>query len=270
MKQVRLKPLSSLAFVFLLCVFITGCASFDHRSFAEIHGFSGHVFSEENFSIQGYQRGKSQRLRVYIEGDGKAWLSRRRPSSDPTPKNPVAFYLAAEDSSPAVLYLARPCQYVENENRRNCVVPFWTSARFSEYVVNDLNKALDEAKSASGTERLELVGYSGGGALAVLLAARRDDVDLIVTVAGNLDHSFWTDFHKVSPLRHSLNPADVAGKVEHIRQIHIVSADDEVIPEAVCESYLSRMTDRSRAKVIRVEDIEHSGDWRSVVKRFLP
>ncbi|WP_051249565.1 alpha/beta hydrolase [Maridesulfovibrio zosterae] len=270
MKKINSKILYSLLTTLLLSFFLSSCTSFNHQSFGREHGFDSKVFSEKKFSIQGYQRGKAKRLRVYIEGDGKAWLSRSRPSSDPTPNNPVSFYLAAEDNSPAVLYLARPCQYVEKENRRNCIVPFWTSARFSELIINDLNKALDEAKSVAGANDLELVGYSGGGAVAVLLAARRDDVDLIVTVAGNLDHSFWTDFHNVSPLRYSLNPADVAEKVQHIRQIHIVSFDDAVIPESVCRSYLSRMTDLSMVTVIRVDDIGHTGDWRLVVKRVLP
>lgn len=257
--------------VLLTFIFISsGCTSFNYRSFADENGFTSHIFKTVNFDIRGYTRGEGSLLRVFIEGDGKAWLSRRRPSSDPSPTNPVAFYLAAEDKSSAVAYLARPCQYLNDANRRNCIVPFWTSARFSEQIISDMNIALDEAKSLTGAKHLELVGYSGGGAVAVLLAARRSDVSLIVTVAGNLDHKFWTAYHKVSPLRDSLNPADVAIKVQHIPQIHIVSSDDRIIPEDVCDSYLQHMTDLSNVKVIRVDDIEHSSDWRSVVEKYLP
>lgn len=46
-------------------------------------------------------------LRVYIEGDRHAWLSRTRLCADPTPHNPVALKLALADPAPGpLLYLA--------------------------------------------------------------------------------------------------------------------------------------------------------------------
>jgi dienelactone hydrolase len=250
-------------FLLTAAIIVSGCArKFPVRSFSGKHGFTEEIFSGGTFDLKWFWRGQGDVLRVYIEGDGKAWLSRSRPSSDPTPDDAAAFRLAAADTGPAVMYLARPCQFVDGEQARNCIVPFWTSARFAEPVIQDASQALDAAKRLTGARRLELVGYSGGGAVAVLLAARRDDVDLIVTVAGNLNHALWTDMHGVSPLLDSLNPVDVACRVQSIRQVHIVSVDDEVIPPAVVESYVRAMTDTSMVRIVTVKGVEHDSDWR--------
>src|SRR3546814_2839304 len=65
----------------------------------------------------------------------------------------------------------------------------WTSARFSDGVIVSMSDALDRLKEEAGASSLDLVGYSGGGGVAVLLAARRRDVVSIVTIAGNLDQA---------------------------------------------------------------------------------
>ena len=251
-------------------LFLSGClGKYSADAFAGRHGFDPRVSHGETFDLKWYLRGSGPVLRAYIEGDGKAWLTRRRASSDPTPGGPGVFELAVADTSAAVAYLARPCQFTENGERRNCHSPFWTSARFSEPVVSDMSAALDNAMRASGAHRLELVGFSGGGAVALLVAARRDDVDLVVTLAGNLDHAFWTAHHHVSPLRDSLNPADFADRLQGVPQIHIVSLDDDVIPPAVVRSYVDRMEDPSRVRIVTVHGVEHTGDWRRVLAPVL-
>jgi len=243
--------------------------SFSPKSLADQHGFTEHIFHAETFDVMGYLRGDDGLLRVYIEGDGKAWLSQSRPSSDPTPDNPVSFQLAVADDYPAVLYIARPCQFIEGEQRRNCITPFWTSARFSEPVIHDLDQVLDQAKSIASAQRLELVGYSGGGAVALLLAVRRNDVDMVVTIAGNLDHDFWTNIHKVSPLRDSLNPADYAMELQSVEQVHIVSTDDSIVPPSVARSYVSKMSDTLKVQIITVDGVGHTDEWDEVVPGIL-
>jgi hypothetical protein len=44
--------------------------------------------------------------------------------------------------------------------------------------------------------------------VAALVAARRTDVDRLVTVAGNLDPTAWAVYQHIQPLTGSLNPAD--------------------------------------------------------------
>lgn len=258
------------AMLFLASGLLSGChGKFSADTFAGHHGFAASVSRCETFDIKWYLRGTGPVLRAYIEGDGRAWLTRRRASSDPTPHDPSSFALAAADASVAVAYLARPCQFTEGGERRNCYPPFWTSARFSEPVINDMSATLDSVMQASGAHRLELVGFSGGGAVALLVAARRDDIDLVVTVAGNLDHAFWTAHHHVSPLRDSLNPADFAVRLQGVSQIHIVSDDDDVIPPTVARSYLGRMGDQSRVRIVTVHGLEHTDNWGGILSSVL-
>jgi pimeloyl-ACP methyl ester carboxylesterase len=119
-----------------------------------------------------------------------------------------------------------------------------------------------------------LVGYSGGGAVAALVAARRDDVARLITVAANLDHAAWTTHHRLAPLRGSLNPADLAQRLEVLPQVHLAGAKDRVVPPAIAESYLGRMDDRSRARLVVVEGADHDccwvAAWPDLLRRHAP
>jgi pimeloyl-ACP methyl ester carboxylesterase len=106
-----------------------------------------------------------------------------------------------------------------------------------------------------------LFGYSGGGALAVLVAAKRNDVIRVVTIAGNLDHAAWTRAHGDAPLTGSLNPAEAADRISRIRQIHFIGRDDEIVPPAIAASYLGRVADRSNISVIEVPGADHTCCW---------
>ncbi|MBF0128076.1 MAG: alpha/beta hydrolase, partial [Magnetococcales bacterium] len=147
-------------------------------------------------------------LTVYIEGDGFAYETAYRPSPDPTPRNPMVLRLAALHQGDNVAYLARPCMYSDPERPLpECGSNgWWTLGRFSEEVVQAMDLALTDLKKKARAPRLHLVGYSGGGAIAALLAARRADIASLRTLAGNLDHAAFTRFHKVTPLSKSLNP----------------------------------------------------------------
>lgn len=92
--------------------------------------------------------------------------------------------LAALDASPNVVYLARPCQYVWSPL---CSDIYWTDRRFAVEVVEAMSAAIDRLILPG--QKLHLVGYSGSGAVAVLVAARRPDVVSLRTIAGNLDTS---------------------------------------------------------------------------------
>ncbi|MEX2353586.1 MAG: alpha/beta hydrolase, partial [Gammaproteobacteria bacterium] len=80
-------------------------------------GFRSEVTASGGYRMQVFHRGLSRQSSavdpvVYIEGDGRAYVSRHRVSADPVPRNPLAFRLAVVDPSPAVIYIARPCQFV--------------------------------------------------------------------------------------------------------------------------------------------------------------
>lgn len=208
-------------------------------------------------------------LTVYIEGDGAAWVDAGTPSFDPTPRDPLALRLAVRDPRRQAVYLARPCQYVEGENRRHCAARYWTGGRFAPEVIAASNQAVEQLKTRYGAARIELVGYSGGGAVAALVAARRDDVARLVTVAGNLDTEAWTQGLHLSPLRGSLNPADASQALAAIPQQHYVGADDPVMPPRFARSYSRRFPAGRQPEIIVVPGFDHrccwEGKWPSLV-----
>lgn len=257
-----------LAGTFLLSVVLLGLgacsnARVEAERLAAAQGLRPEQWRTGSFVLSGFVRRQSAELPlvVYIEGDGRAWLNSSTPSSDPTPRTPVALELAVRDPSPNLAYVARPCQYAAREADPACSTPrYWTGARFAEEVVAATSQAIDSAK-AGGQGGVHLVGFSGGGAIAALVAARRTDVLSLRTVAGNLDHEAFTRLHKVSAMAASLNPADVAPQLAAVPQVHVVGGDDTVVPRTVAESYLRRMGPSSCARMIEVPGVEHLGPW---------
>lgn len=203
----------------------------------------------------------SRMLRVYIEGDGHAWDTTTTPSDDPTPWSPVGLELAARDPGPAVAYLARPCQYVPPGTDAACTRDVWTDARYSPQVIASTNGALDRLKAEAGAVDLELVGFSGGGAVAVLAAAQRTDVREIRTVAADLDTTLWTQEHGVSSLTGSLDPVSVAASLAAVPQVHFAGGADRVVDASVIRSYATAAGQSVCLRVVLIPDMEHNGSW---------
>lgn len=190
-----------------------------------------------------------------------AWINRYRPALNPSPLNPVAFELALRHPAHNAVYLARPCQYVTISTQRNCQQTFWTNQRFSPHVITATNEAVSQLKHRYHSKQLILIGYSGGGAVAALVAARRNDVVKLITIAGNLDHRHWTKQAKLSPLIGSLNPADAWADLAHLPQWHFVGKQDTQVNPSVADAYHSRFPDSSPITIIRIDDYDHVCCW---------
>ena len=201
---------------------------------ASAKGWQAHTLPSQPLALLAYLPARPAHngpLVVYIEGDGLAWLGPTRPSSDPTPVDPLALRMALAQPGPlAAAYLARPCQFVRDPG---CDMRHWTDGRFSEAVIASTNDALDLLKRKTGASRLMLVGYSGGAAVAALVAARRQDVDALVTVAGNLDLQGWVRHHRLSPLKQSLEPSLALRALGGVPQIHLLGGRDTTVPPAL-------------------------------------
>jgi len=212
----------------------------------------------------------SETLTVYIEGDGFAWQSSRRPSSDPTPHNPLALKLALQHHKGAAAYLARPCQYQQPLDKEPlCQQSYWTNKRYAEEVISASEQALTQIKIAFAAKHIILVGYSGGAAVAALLAARRDDVTALITLAGNLDHKAWTQLHRVSPLIGSLNPVDYQQQLQAIPQIHFVGENDQIIPASLIQDFVAGYDSPKLAKVIVIANQSHHCCWQTVWQKLI-
>ncbi len=204
-------------------------------------------------------RQPAAKLHVYLEGDGSPWVRERWVSNDPTPRNPLMLHLMALDAGPS-LYLGRPC-YHGLATHPSCNPELWTHGRYSSRVVDSMESALRRLLAAGNDQALSFLGYSGGGALAMLLAERFPQTQAVVTVAGNLDPDAWAKHHGYSPLRTSLNPAKRPTLGATIFQLHLVGERDDTVPPALVRSALARQ-DKSEVRVIA--DFDHVCCWPQV------
>lgn len=255
----------------LLALTLAGCAvlspALRRQSAADLATAAGWDvvrLSAGNFVLMGFiprESPMSDTLTVYIEGDGLAWISRSEQSMDPTPMRPVGLDLALRHPHGAVAYMGRPCQYVTGDDAHNCTTTWWTDRRFAPEVVKASSLAIDQLKQRFNARYIDLVGYSGGGAVAALVAARRRDVTHLVTVAGNLDHHAWTELHHTTPLNGSLNPADAWQALASIPQVHFIGGKDSNITRQITESYLARFPENQRPQLRVIEEFDHACCW---------
>ena len=168
-------------------------------------------------------------LTVFIEGDGAAHDARGQPTRDPTPRDPISLKIAKAWPGTNKVWLGRLCQYTR-ERDAACAPGDWSLNRFSGGAVAAANAALDRLKAQSGARRLALVGWSGGGTVAALAAAKRSDVETLVTIAAPLDLAAWTATMRISPLPAEGDPAR-AGALP-MKQVHLYGGRDRTVPPA--------------------------------------
>ncbi len=257
------KPLTLI--VSLLVNIISACASYPSIK-PETEAIDGKMQLIETpsngFVLTSFQRLQNTNapIRIYIEGDGFAWITRTQASNNPTPKNALALKLALQDTSPNVIYLARPCQYSLDKSPK-CNLSHWTDARFSPEIIKLLNDSLNAIKSAHPQQSFELIGYSGGATIALMLAAGRDDILNVRTVAGNLSPNLVNHLHKVSEMPNAADPITISNKTAAIPQLHFYGTDDKVVPKVIAETYLKSIIDKGCAKIIAVENTSHEYGW---------
>lgn len=235
----------------------------DAFSIARQAGLQPFQLRSRSFGLSGFYKTGTDTSNpvVYVEGDGFAWVDRYTISNNPTPRNPLALKLAARDTSSTVFYLARPCQYVDLRNEPKCSNAYWTNARFAQNVIESFDDALNTIKKKTKNEGFHLVGFSGGGAIVTLLAAKRNDIKSIRTVAGNLDHVTLNRQRKVSQLSRSLNPMDIAKNIQDIPQIHYAGSADKIIPQWVANSFARAAGTSSCVSTRVISGATHMAGW---------
>lgn len=251
----------------LLC--FPGCTQksvqLDQR--AEKLGFSADTLSSAQFQHRVYLNNAKDRkghLHVYLDGDGQPWITNKLVSNDPTPKNPMILEWMALDSSPSI-YLGRPC-YHGFASDPLCDSDLWTSQRYSRQVVDSLYEVLRDYLDREGFDEVVLIGFSGGGTLAMLLAEQLRETRVVITVAGNLDIDAWAQHHHYTPLDGSLNPAQRVALNADINQYHLVGRKDGNIPFHLVQQVIGS---QPNASLLIFDDFDHACCWTSIWARFL-
>ena len=242
----------------LLILLLAGCASPSRRidEMATGWGLANQKLQGDGFELLVYRNRNTRPdkvLHVYLEGDGTPWITRSRVAEDPTSRNPLALRLMALDPAPA-LYLTRPC-YNDSAQAHSCNPWLWTSGRYSETVVASMASALRNLIEAEAVKGIVLIGYSGGGVLAWLLAQRVPEVRTLVTIAANLDIDRWTDRHGYSRLTSSLNPAAGPTMRQGIEQWHLVGNTDTNVPPEIIGALSKQLG--PEARVLRLPSDHH-------------
>jgi hypothetical protein len=242
-------------YVISLLIFLLGCSSMiipPNYIYQEMKTSSFTLVSWQKKSLP------TAVYKIYIEGDGHAFNTYGIPTDDPTPKGTFVRNLAFNDPSPNVIYLARPCQYITSSI---CSKRYWTSARFAPEVIKAEFEAI---KQIAGNNPVILIGYSGGAQIAGLIATTKPSLNIkkIITIAGNLDHSRWTQLKSLAPLNESMDLKDYQKNFLEFPQIHYVGGRDQVIPPILIQDFVKRNS------VIEVSEATHDSGWESIYQEI--
>jgi hypothetical protein len=235
-------------------------------------GLNPQIYQTKNFKIFTLQKitDPKKNLRIYFEGDGKAFISRNVISPNPTPTSYFTVNLITQDPFPNIIYIARPCQFVEDKKcYQNQPEKYWTDQRFSREVLD----SIDEVVEKFSKFRLEIVAYSGGATVAKYIAAKNQtkyhNVASFRTLAGNVDNQKFAEIHQIKKLESLADNKEILLQLQNIPQIHFIGNDDEVTPDLLASSYLEKLPKKSCTKIIRVSEVTHSSGWQANWKQLL-
>ncbi len=204
----------------------------------------------------------SNRLHIYIEGDGKPWLGPQTIASDPGPNRLIALSLMQHDV--ATLYLGRPCYFQSYVKAQNCHPSLWTRARYSQQVVDVMVNALLAQTNLDAYDEWVLIGHSGGGALAYLMAQQLPKVNKVIAISSNLDVSAWVAHHQYAPLDQSLDPAKIDSP-KPLALFYLAGGKDKNVPLELNQTFLNKVN----AKIILREEYDHNCCWEKEWQKIL-
>ena len=235
-------------FIFFLLFFITACAGGIPKT---PEGWEKKSIETQYLTFAVWEKITQPEgpLRIYIEGDGT-----------PDPKSPVAFELAQRDTTPNVIYVARPCQYLLCDECDNPAL--WKEERFNEEIVNEMKDLIVYLSHKYKTPSLDLIGYDGGGTMAMLLATKIP-LARVVTIGSVLNTQEYVAEKNISPIN-GMNPADNMGKLARIPQVHYVGKKDTVIPMKYTKRFVHNLKNPKSAVIKVVPNATHT-DWGNLI-----
>ncbi|NCB49182.1 MAG: hypothetical protein EOM53_00665 [Alphaproteobacteria bacterium] len=235
-----------------LCLILGACSSVPREK-----GFNYKPLKADYFNMVSLVKDDihpGEPLRFYIEGNSvESFLFKT-----PKPRNKIGLKLALRDKNTNVIYIARPCQYIQNDN---CIPYVWENGRYSREVVNAVKKVVDHYLTKYQSKEAFLIGYGGGGTVAALVSTRMKGFPVkLITVSGILDTRVYTTYHGQDYYSDSLNPANENYLLSGIPQIHYVGGQDKDFPEAFTKDFVNKLPNPLSVQVKRLPSATHD-NW---------
>lgn len=244
-----------------ICMLLVGCGGNQPELAVWLKdGQMSQVGEEGGYPLVMVRKKSGVVQRVYIEGDGRAYITSSETSGDPTPINPVGLKLFMEDPAQDVMFMGRPCQWARTPVCKDRGI--WTTGRFTQEMADIYVQAI--ARETQG-QPVELVGYSGGAWIAMQVAARLPNVTGVRTVAGNVDPDEVNRVHGVTPIKVAGWPE--VNRLHDVPQLHVVGARDKIVPAEVLVNYMLRV--KPRCAQVESVDADHAGDWVAAWPKLL-
>jgi pimeloyl-ACP methyl ester carboxylesterase len=259
----------SIALAALIGIGLQGCA-FTQKgqadSIADIGDLRREDIASEPFTLITYSRITDINLpiTVYIEGDIQGFWPTVEPGADPTSDDFLGLRLAALDPSPNVAYIARPCQFSSSDDIA-CDPSNW-NGRYAELIITSMNRAVDHFAVPFIQPRLNLVGYSGGAAIAAIIATRRKDVVTLRSIAGNLDPAATSRYHAADLDEDFTDPMLIAPRLKLIPQIHYAGEADTVVPPFLTANFVKAVGPSFCDRMVTFPGVTHKTGWEKVWK----
>ena len=247
--------------------FLFGCSSDQARInkafyLAQQNNYKHKIIKSSLFPIQiFYQENNSNHAVIYLEGDGLVINKYGEVALDPTPTDPMALRLASIDKRHVTkIVINRPFHYIKSKHSDS---RYWTTARYAPEVIQSILEVLRNCQKQFHFKTIEIVAYSGGASVALLLAPHLENIEQITSFAGNLDHKSWARYHNAGPLFESLDPLKNKAVLGHIPQVHFLGTIDENTTIDLGKQYKQQI-DTNKVTIVTVEEFDHDSNWPSV------
>ena len=230
------------------CLILSACANRPE----EPEGFYYMPVKTDFFTLTSFEKNikMGEPLRIYIEGNG-----------NPNPKQAIALALAEKDPYQNVIYLARPCQFSDDDVCDHSII--WEDGQFNAEIVSEMKNATIQLMRRYRAPSVEFVGYDGGATLALLLATRIPQTTRVITIDGIMDTNAYVQNNRGTSFKKSLNPADEKNQLSVKPQIHYVGKKDKITPPKTAERFVARQPNPVNATVKTVNNVDHY-DWLDV------
>jgi pimeloyl-ACP methyl ester carboxylesterase len=142
-----------------------------------------------------------------------------------------------------------------------------TGDNYTPDVVDSIADAIAQVQEQSGARRTLLIGHSGGGAVAALVAARRHGLlDQVIAVGCPCDLSAWQRHMRGErpgvrwERGESLSPIELAGSMDpRVSVLLVVGSNDRVVPPAIGDDYAGALREQGvDASVERIDGAGHN------------